>query len=114
MMGPDSWPFPLPWLQREPLPKWGLFFVVGVEHHEGTNSFHFVPFISRSLSLSHWYRSAAPASMHFRISRDVGFAACSLLEGEGTILFRSFAACSSDMVRVADVPHMGTHCAMSH
>ena len=91
----------------------GAYFVVGVEHCEGPT-----PSILSHSSLESitelLVSLLAPAGMHFRILVDGGLTAGNSLEGKGTILFRSFAVCSSDIVRVADVPCMGTHCAMSH
>ena len=90
----------------------GPIFVGGVELCDGpTASFlshlSFESLSELSVSLS------APASMHFRIS-DGGFTAGNLLEGEGTILLRSYAAQSLGMVRVAGIPRMSIHCAMCH
>ena len=91
----------------------GPIFVVGVELVDGPT----VSVLSHSSpeSITELLVSlSVPAGMHFMISVGGSFATGNLLRGEGTILFRSLAMYNSGIVRVADVPHTGTHCAMSH
>ena len=91
----------------------GAYFVVGVELLEGPT----VSVLSHSSpeSITELFVSlSVPAGTHFTISVGGGFTAGNSLRGEGTILFRSLAVRNSGIVRVDDVPHTGTHCAMSH
>ena len=92
----------------------GPILVIGMEQCENTPTPSVLSHSSPESITELFVSLSAPPATPFMILGDSGFAGSSLLEGDGTMLFKSFAACSSDMVRVVDVPRMHTHCAMSH
>ena len=83
----------------------GPILLVGVEQRDNALTPSVLSHSSPESIAELFVSLSAPPGIHFTIWVDDGLVGSNSLDGDGTKLFKSYAARSSGMVRVADIPH---------